>query len=189
MGKTSGAKIFKGVGKAPTSSIVYEQGADNLNRAQRRAQKHMKPRRVVVNRTPGILLFSNELQDMILADIQAAAAFRGGWAEPYHFDMLVEGCVIAGYAANDKLRSAPDEQMIQLCKATTVALQNIRQRYDEKGKLGATGEEMAMLELFAQTSADFWPRQSTQAYRNAVERCGQWKRKVVTEAREARAAA
>lgn len=161
----------------------------SLNRAQRRAQKHMKPRRVVVHRNPGTLLFSNELQDMILHEIQAANAFRGNYAKPEHFDYLIEGVVMASYAANDKLRAAPDAQMLQLCEAATMALQNIRERCASTGALCATDDEMSMLELYAQTAADFWPRQSTQAYRNAFEYCGQWKRKAVAEAREARAAA
>lgn len=160
-----------------------------MNRAMRRAQKHNKPRRVVLNRKPGTLLFSSELRDMILSEIQAVNAFKGGWAEPWHFDFLVEGVVMASWAANDKTRSAPDQQMLGVCEAATVAIQNIRERYDRTGKMGGTGEELAMLELYAQEMADFWPRQSVQAYRNAIERCAAWKRAAVAEARTQKEAA
>jgi hypothetical protein len=74
-------------------------------------------------------------------------------------------------------------------EATAIALQNIRERWGEKGKLGATGEEMAALELYAQEAADFWPRQAARIYRNAYERVRTWKRAAVTEARARRAAA
>lgn len=159
-----------------------------LNRAQRRAQKHSKARRVT-RPTPGTLLFSRELQDMCHQEIQAAAAFRGGYATPWHFDFLLEGIVMCAYAASDKSRENPDTQMQQVCEAATMAVQNIRDRYDRIGKLGATGEEMAMLELYANEAADFWPRQSVRAYRNALERTSGWKRTVVGQAKDERKAA
>lgn len=153
-----------------------------MNRAMRRSAEHaQKKRKLPVG--PVSLLFSKKLKDMLLAEAVAAMAFRNGFAVAYHFDLLWEGVLMMAHAADSKLRSSPDLDAIKVCEATYMALSNIRQRLDEKGRLGATGPEMTVLSLYAETAADFWPRQAGSVFLNALEAVSNWKRESVEKAK------
>lgn len=52
-------------------------------------------------------------------------------------------------------------------------MQNMLERYEERGRIGATGDELQALELLAETSMDYWNRRSgalfAEAYRQMVK--------------------
>lgn len=122
-----------------------------------------------------LLMFAKALDDLRLKEMSAAAAFRGGYAEPYHFDYLLEASVIALNAANDPSRSRPDVRMNQVCEVMHETLRIIRERWDKTGKLGASGDDMITLEAFTLATNDFWPTITVDAYNRALRNTFEWK--------------
>lgn len=59
-------------------------------------------------------------------------------------------------AANER----DDKSAIAACTVAGIALMNMKDRHSEKGKIGATGDEIQALELLVDASEDFWKRQS-----------------------------
>lgn len=53
-----------------------------------------------------------------------------------------------------------DKSAIAACTVAGIALMNMKDRHSEKGKIGATGDEIQALELLVDASEDFWKRQS-----------------------------
>ncbi len=68
-------------------------------------------------------------------------------------DMLRIGLASCSY-------QKPDPSSEVACEAAYIALMNVRQRYLEKGKFGATGEELKAIQLLADVSLDYWNRRS-----------------------------
>lgn len=83
-------------------------------------------------------------------------AFVGGWATTEHFDNLADCHDILTLAAKDK----DDAEVLAVCELAGIALLNVKDRYADTGHFGVTGEERKALELMADTSKDFWSRQS-----------------------------
>ncbi len=83
-------------------------------------------------------------------------ALVGGWATADHFDNLADCHDLLNLAAADK----GDAQMLAVCELSGIALLNVKDRYAERQRFGVTGEERKALELLADTSKDFWSRQS-----------------------------
>ena len=54
-------------------------------------------------------------------------------------------------------------------EAGYIAVMNVRQRYLEKGKFGATGEELKAVQLLAEASLDYWNRRSGALFHFACE--------------------
>ena len=54
-----------------------------------------------------------------------------------------------------------------VCELAGVALLNIKDRYLEKERMGATGEELKALQALVDISRDFWMRQSGELFRAA----------------------
>jgi len=53
-----------------------------------------------------------------------------------------------------------DEQTLIVCEIGLVALENIKARYLERHRIGATGDELQALQALVDVSEDFWKRQS-----------------------------
>lgn len=97
----------------------------------------------------------------------AVESFRSGYTAAAHFNDLADThdlmkLALAIYGKGD----AGAEAALEI---SGVALWNIRDRYTERGRWGATGEELKALDLLAQTSLDYWNRRSgalfAEAYR------------------------
>jgi hypothetical protein len=85
----------------------------------------------------------------------AVLALRGGWATTDHFNVLADCRDMLVLAANEK----SDRSAIAACDVAGIALMNMKDRYAEKGRIGATGDEIRALELLCDASEDFWKRQ------------------------------
>ena len=83
-------------------------------------------------------------------------AIRAGWAKTAHFDVLADCRDMLMLAASEK----HDKAVIGVCDLAGVALLNIKDRYAEKKRFGATGDEIRALELLCDVSEDWWKRQS-----------------------------
>ena len=83
-------------------------------------------------------------------------AVRGGWATTDHFNVLADCRDMLMLAANER----DDKSAIAACTVAGIALMNMKDRHKEKGRIGATGDEIQALELLVDASEDFWKRQS-----------------------------
>lgn len=83
-------------------------------------------------------------------------AIRAGWAKTAHFDVLADCRDMLALAAAEKR----DEATLVICELGLIALQNIKDRYFERERLGATGDELQALQALVDVSEDFWKRQS-----------------------------
>ena len=81
---------------------------------------------------------------------------RGGWATTDHFNVLADCRDMLMLAANER----DDKSAIAACTVAGIALMNMQDRHKEKGRIGATGDEIQALELLVDASEDFWKRQS-----------------------------
>lgn len=100
-----------------------------------------------------------------IAEYVAINAIAGGWAEPTHFNILADCHDLLVLAADHR----KDEQTLAVCSLASIALLNMMDRYKERKKIGATGDELQALRILIDVSEDFWKRQSGELYRAANE--------------------
>jgi len=98
-----------------------------------------------------------------IAERMAVNAIAEGWAEVRHFDILADCRDLLTLAAAE--RSDSDTQAV--CELAMIALLNIKDRYIERKRLGASGDELQALRLLVDVSEDFWRRQSGELFRLA----------------------
>ena len=100
-----------------------------------------------------------------IAERLAIQAMRGGWSD-YHnsYKVLADchGILMIG------LRRKKDHSLDGFLQACQIAMMNIYDRYIETKRVGATGDELAMLEVMVDTAEDFWKRQSSTALEIAI---------------------
>jgi hypothetical protein len=115
---------------------------------------HIKHRAKAV---PGIVAISStkEYETHLRTSV---IAFRGGWAEAAHWLDLVDTHDLVRIAFG--LFAQPDASVTAVLDLAHVALENIRDRYEDTGRFGTTGDEYEALKLLADTSLHFWSRHS-----------------------------
>ena len=113
-------------------------------------------KRVVRRATAPTLVALHLNPEVCLQERAAVLAVRGGWATTDHFNLLADCRDMLTLAACER----NDKSTIAACELAAVALMNMKDRYAEKGKIGATGDEIRALELLVDASEDFWKRQS-----------------------------
>lgn len=97
---------------------------------------------------------------------QCVEAFRHGFATGHHHADLADTRDLMLLALDSGLcKPAPDTRT--LLDLAGVALCNILDRHRDVGKWGATGDELAALEVLAEHSLDFWNRRSGALYAHA----------------------
>ena len=94
--------------------------------------------------------------EVCLQERGAVLAVRGGWATTDHFNALADCRDMLMLAANER----DDKSAIAACTVAGIALMNMKDRHSEKGRIGATGDEIQALALLVDASEDFWKRQS-----------------------------
>lgn len=95
----------------------------------------------------------------------AVASFKFGYASAAQFNDLCDTQDLL--TIGNGMFGRTDESVNVALQITLVALQNIRDRFYETKKLGATGDEIKALHLLAETSIDFWNRRSGALYHAA----------------------
>lgn len=83
-------------------------------------------------------------------------AIKSGWATTSHFDVLADCRDMLTLAAGRK----NDASTLVVCELGLVALENIKARYLERQRIGASGEEIQALQALVDVAEDFWKRQS-----------------------------
>lgn len=113
------------------------------------------------------MLINRGLQNdaLELRERQFVEAFAGGWATTEHFDNLADmrDCLMLAVAHKG------DAGVLGLTTAVGVALLNIKQRYAETKRMGASGEELKALRVFVEVYKDYWLRQPVCVYEAACE--------------------
>lgn len=85
----------------------------------------------------------------------AVVALRLGHATTSHFDVLADCRDMLTLAAAEK----NDTQTLAICEIGLIALENIKARYLEVQRIGASGAEIQALQALVDVSEDFWKRQ------------------------------
>ena len=96
-------------------------------------------------------------------ELMAVLLFRNGAADKGQFNILADCRDLLMLAANEK----HDAGVMAVCELAGVALLNIKDRYLDKQRMGATGEELKALQALVDISRDFWMRQSGEMFRAA----------------------
>lgn len=97
--------------------------------------------------------------------LAAVQAFRRGEASAENFLDLCDTRDITVIAHN--MQGRPVEGLAAVLDASHIALSNIRDRRQETGKFGVTGDELATLALLVDTYTNFWLAQSGDLYGRA----------------------
>lgn len=108
-----------------------------------------------------------EAQIVLLTAMQA---FRDGWAEPAHFDCMLDTrdmLLLGARAKNEK-------STLEAARAINVALANIRDSWNGS-KFSHTDDELNALQLLIDISNDFWNRQSGHLYHVAYKALKKWR--------------
>ncbi|MBR0568393.1 hypothetical protein J5J83_19905 [Azoarcus sp. L1K30] len=108
------------------------------------------------------MLVIQATNDIETHERMSVQAFKEGLANTDHFDNLADCHDLLNLAAADK----NDPQVIAVCDLTGIALLNIKDNYDAFGNFVADADELRALELLADTSKDFWSRQSGAFFRD-----------------------
>jgi len=135
------------------------------------ASRKRKPRPIEIP----CLLFSQIVPEAQIALLTALKAFREGWAEPSHFDIMLDtrDLLLLGAGAKE------DEGVMMVCKAANIALANIQDSYNNSFKVDE--EELNALVILVDVSIDFWNRQSGALYRAAYIALKEWRHKQETK--------
>ena len=100
----------------------------------------------------------------------AVDSLRDGWMEVSQFDDLADTIDMLRIGLASYSQQKPDPSTEAAVEAGYIAVMNVRQRYLEKGKFGATGEELKAVQLLAETSLDYWNRRSGALFHFACEK-------------------
>ena len=99
----------------------------------------------------------------------AVDSLRDGWMQVSQFDDLADTIDMLRIGLASYSKQKPDPSTEAAVEAGYIAVMNVRQRYLEKGKFGATGEELKAVQLLAEVSLDYWNRRSGALFHFAFE--------------------
>lgn len=121
-------------------------------------------RRVRAQSEPALIRLANN-PEIAIAERLAIQAMRGGWSDYQNSYRVLADCHGLLAIGTRKKKDASLDGIIQ---GGMVAMRNIYDRYISTKKVGATGDELAMLEHMVDVSEDFWKRQSAAALETAI---------------------
>ena len=99
----------------------------------------------------------------------AVNSLRDGWMQVSQFDDLADTIDMLRIGLASYSKQKPDPSTEAAVEAGYIAVMNVPQRYLEKGKFGATGEELKAVQLLAEVSLDYWNRRSGALFHFAFE--------------------
>lgn len=102
-----------------------------------------------------------------LAERAALIALRSGWANYENSYQVIADChgmMVLG------MKERPCSSTKAACDIGAIAILNIYDRQAETGKYGATGDELAALELMINAAEDFWKRQSGRLFFSCIRK-------------------
>ena len=102
--------------------------------------------------------------------LTALNAFRQGWAQPAHFDVMLDTRDLLLLAAKAK----KENDLVEAARAINIALANIRESWNGE-KFSSSEDELNALQLLVDISNDFWARQSGNLYHMAYNVLKRWR--------------
>lgn len=117
-----------------------------------------------------------------ITERMAIQAMRGGWADYANSYRVLGDChgiLTIG------CRRKKDTTMNAVLSLSMVALLNIFDRMKATNKVGATGDELAALELLVDSAENFWKRQSSTALEIAIVALRRVRERQITEKKAA----
>ena len=102
--------------------------------------------------------------------LTALNAFRQGWAQPAHFDIMLDTRDLLLLAAKAK----KENDIAEVARAFNLALANIRESWDG-AKFSYTDDELNALQMLVDISNDFWARQSGNMFHMAYNVLKKWR--------------
>lgn len=116
------------------------------------------------------IVMSAIIPEAQIALFTALQAFKEGWAEPAHFDAMLDTRDMLLLGANAKR----EEKTVEVARAINVALANIQDSWDGK-KFYFNEDELNALQILVDVSNDFWNRQSGAIYHAAYSALKKWR--------------
>ena len=130
-------------------------------------------RRIREPRSPMLVVLQTS-PSLEIAERMSLMAFREGRATHDDYCNLADCLDLLMLGGAEK-----DDSARAVCALSLVAMQNIKQRHADTGRLGCSGDELQALSVMADYSRDYWRRQAgttfSAAYR-ALQRARQMQR-------------
>lgn len=125
---------------------------------------HRKPRKRIPRPVRCPTLVALHLNPEVgIGERMAIEAIAMGIATEHHFNVLADVRDLLAIAA--ELRDDADTNAI--CELARMALENMKDRWLAKHRIGATGDELQALRALLDISDDFWRRQGGGTYLQA----------------------
>lgn len=131
---------------------------------RKRSKRQIKPAEIPC------LVMSAIVPEAQIVLLTALQAFREGWAEPAHFDCMLDTRDLLLLGANAKEES----DIVEAARAINMALANIRDSWDGS-KFHCSEDELNALQILIDISNDFWHRQSGALYHEAYFALKKWR--------------
>jgi hypothetical protein len=119
------------------------------------------------------ITFMYSVPDLEIAILSAVAAFRGGYASPGQFDILLDtrDLLLLGAVG------AKDDGVKEVARAVNDVLADIRESWDGDKFSPLNDDALNALDVLADVSNDFWKRKSGALYQAAYVHLKQWREK------------
>lgn len=117
-------------------------------------RKQIKRKRIIPRVPTMVALYGDSTVGLI--QHEALSAFREDRAAVDHFDVLLDCRAVLLLAASHK----QEEGVVAVSDMAGIALDNLRERYEEGQGLLATELEIQALTILVEVSEDFWRRTS-----------------------------
>ena len=96
-------------------------------------------------------------------DRVAVMAITQGWATLEHLNIILESQQMLLFGGT----RTKDQEAVEMSKFGQIAIGNIRDRMKEKGRIGATGDEIKALRAMVDFCDDWWKRQAGSTFSDA----------------------
>ena len=133
-------------------------------------RKHCK-RRKITPRAP-IMVVASTIPELGITPRQGIEAMRWGYATTEHFDDLADTRDLLTLAAADRNETCA----LAVCEAARVALESIKARHQQCGKIGATANEIFALIDLCDSADEFWSRQSGSVFATHYDALSRYRR-------------
>lgn len=122
-------------------------------------------RKVIPRSVPMLINRGLKESDIEIRERMLVQAFALGFATTAHFDDIADMRNVLTLAAAYK----SDESTLAMCHGMRECMSGIRERHSATGRIGASGDELRMLQAFCGVYRDFWMRQPVMLYEQACE--------------------
>lgn len=127
-----------------------------------RKQGARRPKRQALPPAMVALALAPEVE---LSERMALDLLRAGAAQNGHFNVLLDCQTILVIGASNR----GDTDTEQFAYFAGHALKDIRARFEQRGRLVATGDELKTLSVLIDVSTDFWRRQSGAFFKDCAD--------------------